>query len=153
MTAHRNPADDVVALRALACAYAHHADCLEPDRLAELFEPDGVLRMVRRGASAAPAVSRGRDAISSAVARLHRFEHTFHHVGNHLIDLREDDATGEVYCVAHHVSGTGHDAVDHVMYIRYQDRYRFQHGAWRFTERETVVDWEEQRTAGTRTAT
>jgi hypothetical protein len=139
----RDPNRDDMALRRLALSYARHADRREPDLFASLFEPDGELRMVRRGDTGPPGVSRGRTEIAKAVARLSRFEATLHFVGNHTIDITGDDATGEVYCLAHHVSARGDDRIDHVMFIRYQDRYRRHGEEWLFAERELHVDWTE----------
>jgi len=76
------------------------------------------------------------------VGALRQFATTFHFVGNHLIDVTGDDATGEVYCEAHHLSAEG---ADHVMFIRYQDRYRRDGERWRLAERETFVEWMEER--------
>jgi SnoaL-like domain len=142
MTGDRGPADDERALRALVLAYAHHADRRQPELLAELFEPDATLRMVWRSGEVPPAESRGRGQIASAVGRLRQMVATFHLVGNHSIELAGDTASGEVYCEAHHL---GSDGVDYVMFIRYLDRYRHHSGAWRFAERETVVEWTETR--------
>ena len=98
--------------------------------------------MVRRGDDGAPAESRGHRHIASAVGRLRQFPVTYHLVGNHTVAIDGDEATGEAYCVAHHLmphDEGGH--VDHVMYIRYLDRYRRTDVGWRFAERETFVDW------------
>jgi ketosteroid isomerase-like protein len=134
--------EDERALRALALAYAHHVDRREAERVAALFEPDAVLRMVWRDGQAPAAVSRGHRQIAHVVKGLAAMVATFHFVGNHLLEVRGDEATGEVYCQAHHLTAEG---VDHVLYLRYLDRYRRSEAGWRFTERETVVEWSEQR--------
>ena len=133
---------DTLALQALVAAYARHADHREPELVAALFEPDAVLRMVRRGDDGAPAESRGHRQIASVVGRLAQFPVTYHLVGNHSVVLAGEEATGEAYCVAHHLAPRaegGH--VDHVMHIRYLDRYRRTAAGWRFAERETFVEW------------
>jgi hypothetical protein len=135
-------ATDTLALQSLVASYARHADRREPELVAALFEPDGVLRMVRRGDDGAPAESRGHRQIASVVGRLRQFPVTYHIVGNQTVAIDGDDATGEAYCVAHHLArrdGGGH--VDHVMHIRYLDRYHRTDDGWRFVERETFVDW------------
>ena len=137
-------ADDERAIRALVLAYAHHADRREAELLAALFEPDAELRMVWRTGATPPAVSRGHRQIARVVGALGQFATTFHFVGNHLIDGEGGDATGEAYCEAHHLTPEG---VDHVMFIRYRDRYRRDEGTWRFAERETFVEWMEERTS------
>jgi hypothetical protein len=147
MTPATAAAEDERALRALALAYAHHADRREPELVAELFEPDATLRMVWRSGEVATAVSRGRRHIASAVGRLRQFASTFHLVANHIVTVEGDEGSGEVYCIAHHLSVDDGNAVDLVMFIRYLDHYRRAGEGWRFAERETFVEWTEERIA------
>jgi hypothetical protein len=140
-----DPVADRLALLDLAFAYARHADRIEADHLGALFVDDGVLRIVRRGSDAPPVERIGRADIVSAIKRLDRYESTFHLIGNHVYEIDGDAATGEVYCVAHHVHGEPGSRLDHVMMIRYQDRYRRQADGWRIAERELWVDWTEER--------
>jgi hypothetical protein len=140
-------ADDERALRALALAYAHHADRGEPQAVAELFEPDATLQMVWRRGDVAPAVSRGRRQIAKAIGRLRQYATTLHLVANHTVTVDGDEGRGEVYCTAHHLTVDDGAATDHVMFIRYLDRYRRDGGIWRFAERETTVEWTEERSA------
>lgn len=146
MTDESSIADERV-LRALALAYAHHADRGEPELVAELFEIDAELRMVWRSGEVPPAVSRGRRQIASAVGRLRQLASSFHLVANHTITVDGDDGSGEVYCTAHHLTVDDGRAVDLVMFIRYLDRYHRDGGVWRFAERETFVEWTEERPA------
>ncbi len=139
-------ADDERAVRGLALAYALHADRREGDLLAELFEPDASLRMAWRDASTPPAVSRGRRQIAAVARHLGRFTSTFHLVvANHTVHLHGDVADGVVYCVAHHLSEVEGRSTDQVMYIRYLDRYRRTEGTWHIADRETQVEWVEER--------
>lgn len=137
--------DDERALRALALAYALHADRREGDRVAELFEPDAALRMTWRDGTAPAAESRGHRRIASVIRRLERLTSTFHLVANHTMAVEGDEADGVVYCVAHHLSVVDGQRTDVVLYIRYLDRYRRTDCGWRFADRETVVDWQEER--------
>jgi hypothetical protein len=144
---------DRIALRRVADDYARHADRREAEQLAALFEQDGVLRIVRRGAEGEPVVRSGRGEIAVAIAKLSRYEMTFHFVGNQTVDIDGDDAVGETYCLAHHIvapaadAGSGAGRTDHVMFIRYQDRYRRHGPTWLIVERELQVDWTEDRPA------
>ena len=147
MTEPRLAADDERAIRALVLAYAHHADRRQPELLAELFEPDATLRMVWRSGDVPSAESRGHKQIAAAVGQLRRMAATFHLVGNHSIEGAGDSASGEVYCEAHHLAS---DGLDFVMFIRYLDRYRRDGDGWRFAERETFVEWTEERAPASR---
>lgn len=137
--------DDERALRSLALAYALHADRREGDRVAELFEPDAALRITWRDGAIPSAESRGHRQITSVIRRLEKLTSTFHLVANHTMAVEGDDANGVVYCVAHHLSVVDGQGTDVVLYIRYLDRYRRTDGEWRFADRETVVDWQEER--------
>ncbi|GAA3828298.1 hypothetical protein GCM10022403_071960 [Streptomyces coacervatus] len=49
-----------------------------------------------------------------------------------------DTATGEVYCLAHHLK----DGQVLVTVIRYQDNYSRQDGEWRLDDRTVITDWQ-----------
>jgi hypothetical protein len=60
--------------------------------------------------------------------------------------LNGDRATGESYCVAHHLS-VDQDGERTLMIaaIRYLDTFVKQDGVWLFAERRLMVDWTETR--------
>lgn len=138
--------EDRVALRDLVEAYARCADRIDGEGLASLFLPEGVLRIVRRGVEEEPAQRIGREEIATAIKRLDRYVATMHFVGNHYVTVDGDTATGEVYCVAHHLVGESGSQIDHVMIIRYQDQYQREADGWKIAVRELRVDWTEERT-------
>lgn len=136
---------DRFALLDLSYAYARSADRIDAERLGALFVDDGVLRIVARNAQGTPIERAGRAEIVGAIKRLDRYDTTFHMVGNHYFDIDGDSATGEVYCIAHHVHGDEGAKRDHVMMIRYHDHYRREAAGWRIVTRELHVDWTEER--------
>ncbi len=136
---------DRLALRELSETYARCADRRDGEGLAALFEPDGVLRVVPRGAEAPSGELSGRVDIAAAIERLDRYAATLHVVANHYASVEGDAATAEVYCLAHHLVDGADGQTDHVMLIRYFDRYRRTADGWRFVARELQVDWTEQR--------
>lgn len=137
--------EDRVALRDLVEAYARCADRIDAAGLAGLFVAEGVLRIVPRGADAPARERIGREAIAAAITGLDRYEATFHFVGNHYVDVDGDIASGEVYCIAHHVAGPPGEQTDHAMFIRYEDSYRREPDGWRIVERVLRVEWTEDR--------
>ena len=145
MTPTTAAADDERALRALALAYAHHADRGEPELVAELFEPDATLRMVWRSDEVPAAVSRGRRQIASAVGRLRQFASTFHLVANHTVTVAGNEGSGEVYCIAHHLFTDDGERKLMVAHLRYGDTFAKIGTAWLFAERNLYVDWTETR--------
>lgn len=54
-------------------------------------------------------------------------------------------ATGEVYCMAHHIYLRGDQHHDNVMAVRYLDTYERGAAGWLFTRREPVVVFSEDR--------
>jgi SnoaL-like domain len=60
--------------------------------------------------------------------------------------IRElDRATGEAYCIAHHLTLDGEKRRLMVAYLRHLDSFAKIDGAWLFAERLLYVDWLEQR--------
>jgi hypothetical protein len=57
-----------------------------------------------------------------------------------------DRATGESYCLAHHLTQDQHGSRTlMVASIRYLDAFVKQDGAWLFAERRLMVDWTDTR--------
>ncbi|MFM8863146.1 MAG: nuclear transport factor 2 family protein [Acidimicrobiia bacterium] len=140
-------ADDRAALRALVDDYARCADRIDGEGLAALFAPDGVLRICERGSPEPVRQRNGRAEIAAAIAGLSRYEVTMHLVGNHYVDIDGASATGETYCRASHIRAIEGGPVgareNHVMNIRYLDRFVRLDEGWRIAERELQVEWTE----------
>lgn len=131
---------DRVALRYLVEGYAHGCDTRDADVLRACFADGATLTVHWSGRDATTMTfPEGAEHIARNLAR---YDRTLHVVGNHRAEVDGDDATGIVYCFAHHITGTD----DHVMAIRYHDTYRRTPDGWRITERHLHEDWTEART-------
>ncbi|GAA3811133.1 nuclear transport factor 2 family protein [Streptomyces phyllanthi] len=145
-TAGRQSVQDRLDLRQLVDAYALAVDRRLPDLFASLFSDDGQLvvrdtdRPYRK-----PLVLDGRDGWTKAFAVLAPCVLTTHFVGNHLVRLSGDRATGETYCLAHEIYPGGEAGRLLVRSVRYRDSYCRTDGRWRFSRRELTVDWVEER--------
>jgi len=143
-------AADRLALRELVETYARGADRREAELVASLFGATGVLS--RADAPGEPGWTRnGAAEIEGPMRRLSRYEVTTHFLGQQSVSFDADDpdrATGETYCLAHHLHVVDEARVNDVMSIRYQDEYVREAGRWRFATRTLVVDWTERRPTG-----
>ena len=115
------------AIRQLASRYALALDSRDVQTLASLFVPD-----VETGDGRV-----GREALAEWFDPILRpYATTFHLIGNHIIDLVDDDhATGVVYCRPEHEVGD----LWVVMPMQYWDRYERRDGGWWFKSRKPVV--------------
>jgi hypothetical protein len=87
-----------------------------------------------------------RDAFAPVFADLNKYDATTHFVGQStILTLTDDRATGEAYCLAHHVTVDGGKRRLMVASIRYQDTFVKIEGAWLFAERRLYVDWIDER--------
>jgi hypothetical protein len=59
--------------------------------------------------------------------------------------LTADQATGEAYCLAHHVTVNGEKRRLMVASLRYHDTFVKRDGSWLFAERQLYVDWVDER--------
>ncbi|WP_330291275.1 nuclear transport factor 2 family protein [Streptomyces sp. NBC_00576] len=137
---------DRMDLRQLVDTYAYALDRRTAELFASLFDEGGELVLVRpAGSGRAPLVLDGRDGWARALAVLEPCRVTTHFVGNHLVRLAGDSATGETYCLAHEIyPADGPDRM-RVRSIRYRDTYRRTNGSWLFARRELTIDWTEDR--------
>jgi len=137
---------DYLSLRSLAESYARGADRRDSDLFAGVFAPDAVLLVFNPSDAEEPTGQRrGDEELRAVPDLLARYACTYHFLGNMTYDVEGDEATGEVYCTAHHLSRGADGDTDLVMMIRYRDRYRRLAHGWRITERRVLVDWTELR--------
>jgi uncharacterized protein (TIGR02246 family) len=138
---------DRVAIRELVDAYAHCADRRDAEGQKSLFTEDTHFVVHMDGQGSEPTqVLDGREALTPVFEDLNRYPATMHLNGQSTIALHGDRATGESYCMAHHLS-IGPDGQRTLMIaaIRYDDVFVKQDGAWLFAERRLMVDWIETR--------
>ena len=112
-----------------------------------LFLPDAVITIHDPSESTEPRELRGAERLARIPDAIQRYPKTFHMLGQSTYDIGDGEATGEVYCIAHHLTpGAQHGGTDYVMFIRYEDTYRPDtEGAWKFAHRRLRVDWTETR--------
>lgn len=138
-----NEATDQLELRQLGYRYARAADRRDYEAFRDVFTNDGrVAGYDGDVASDAPTFEMvGVDEICKGMQGLDQYDRTFHFVGNQLVEIDGDTATGETYCVAHHLYD--HDGVqmNYTMFIRYQDHYRRTEQGWRVAERLLALDF------------
>ena len=87
-----------------------------------------------------------REALAPVFAALNRYAATRHFLGqSSILALSDDRATGEAYCLAHHVTIDGSTRRLMVASLRYLDTFVKTDGAWLFSERLLYVDWVDER--------
>jgi SnoaL-like domain len=139
---------DQLALRSLGEEYARAVDRRDRDAFLRVFHPDGALVLLDHAdPSTVTATLNGHAELARVTDRIQTYDRTFHFIGNSTYEIDGDRATGEVYCLAHHLNPNRHGGTDHVMLIRYQDTYSRRDGRWGIDERRLITDWTETRAA------
>ena len=140
-------AADRLAIRELLEAYAHCADRRDAKGQMSLFTPDTHFVVFMNAKDPRPSQElHSREALAPVFADLNKYDATTHFVGQSTIfTLSADQATGEAYCLAHHVTVNGGKRRLMLASLRYLDTYVKMDGAWLFAERRLYVDWLEER--------
>lgn len=140
---------DRIAIRELVDAYSHHADRREPARQAALFTKNAHLATYSGDpATTSPDVElNGRTELQNAFESLKNHTATTHLNGQSTIDVDGDRATGETYCLAHHLSEQEGERTLMVMAIRYVDVFVRVEDTWQFDDRALIIDWVDNRTS------
>jgi hypothetical protein len=140
-------AADRLAIRDLVEAYAHCADRRDAEGQMALFTADTHFVVYMNAKDPTPSMEmHSREALAPVFADLNKYDATTHFVGQSTIStLTADRATGEAYCLAHHV--TVNDGMRRLMLasLRYYDTFVKIEGAWLFAERLLYVDWVDER--------
>jgi SnoaL-like domain len=139
---------DRLAIRELVDAYAHCADRRLAEEQKSLFTEDAHFVVYMNGQGSEPTqVLDGREALMPVFEDLNRYEATQHFNGQSTIELDGDRATGESYCIAHHLFTADGERKLMLAHIRYQDAFVKFDGAWLFAERNLYVDWIETKSS------
>jgi hypothetical protein len=141
-------AADRLAIRELVEAYAHCADRRDAKGQMSLFTADTHFVVFMNAKDPKPSQDlHSREALAPVFADLNKYAATTHFVGQSTIfSLTSNRATGEAYCLAHHVTVEGENRRLMVASLRYLDTFVKVDGDWLFAERLLYVDWLEERT-------
>ncbi len=140
-------AADRLAIRELVEAYAHCADRRDARGQMALFTEDTHFVVFMNAKDPKPSMDlHSRDALAPVFADLNKYDATTHFVGQSTIfTLSADRATGEAYCLAHHVTVDGEKRRLMIASLRYYDTFVKEDGGWLFAERQLYVDWVDER--------
>ena len=140
-------AADRLAIRELVEAYAHCADRRDARGQMALFTEDTHFVVFMNAKDPKPSMDlHSRDALAPVFADLNKYDATTHFVGQSTIfTLSAERATGEAYCLAHHVTVAGEKRRLMIASLRYYDTFVKEDGGWLFAERQLYVDWVDER--------
>jgi len=135
-------AADRLAIRELVDAYARCADRRLANDQKSLFTEDTHFVVYMDGEGSEPTqIIEGREGLAPVFDDLNRYQATQHFNGQSTIELTGDRATGESYCIAHHLFTEDGERRLMLAHLRYHDTFAKRDGAWLFAERNLYVDW------------
>ena len=141
--------DDHRAIRDLVDRYAHHADRRQAAEQAAVFTTDGVVHVYEGDphlTAPVQTVSGCDELVATFTGLIARYDATTYLNGQSTIDRTgPTTATGETYCLAHHLLHDDGERVLLTMAIRYLDSFVKLEGAWLIAERKLVIDWTDRR--------
>jgi len=136
-----------LAIRELVEDYAHCADRRDAEGQMSLFTADTHFVVFMNAKDPTPSQElHSRDELAPIFADLDKYHATTHFVGQSTVfTLTSDRATGEAYCLAHHITVDSGNRRLMLASLRYLDTFAKWDGAWLFSERILYVDWLEER--------
>ena len=148
LTVTPEEAADRLAIRELIDTYAHCADRRDAEGQMALFTEDTrfLVFMDSRDPNPSQTIV-GRANLKPVFDNLRQYEATTHFNGQSTVAVDGAAATGESYCIAHHVQAANGRSLM-VASIRYLDTFVKEAGRWFFSERRLMVDWIETRPLG-----
>ena len=140
-------AADRLAIRELVDAYAFCADRRDAEGQKALFTDDTHFVVFMAGEGTDPTDDlHGRESLTPVFDNLNAYEVTMHFNGQSTVALDGNRATGETYCLAHHIYSDDGERKLMLAALRYLDIFVKRDGTWRFAERRLYVRWTETRT-------
>ena len=136
-------AADRLAIRELVEAYAHCADRRDAQGQMSLFTANTHFVVYMNAKDPTPSQElHSREALAPVFADLKQYAATMHFVGQStILSLAANRATGEAYCLAHHLTVDGEKRRLMIAALRYYDTFVKMDSTWLFAERLLYVDW------------
>ena len=139
---------DRLAIRELIDAYARCADQRDAEGQKALFTDDTHFVVYMDGEGTEPTQDlQSREELTPVFDALNQYEVTMHFNGQSTLNLDGVRATGDTYCIAHHVFSDGERKVM-LAYLRYLDTFAKQAGKWFFAERHLYLEFSDTRPLG-----
>ena len=111
-----------------------------------VFTPDTHFVVFMDAKSATPSMElHRREDLAPVFDDLNKYEATTHFMGQSTVTVDGDRATGETYCIAHHVSASEGRRTLFIASLRYYDTFTKVDSTWLFAERKLMVDWTDTR--------
>ena len=147
LTLSPSEAADRLAIRELIEAYVHCADRRDAKGQMALFTEDTHFVVYMNAKDPKPSQElHSREALAPVFADLNQYDATMHFVGQStILTLTSDRATGEAYCLAHHITVSAGKRRLMLAALRYYDTFVKIDGAWLYAERLLYVDWVDER--------
>lgn len=138
---------DRISIMELINLYAHYADRRQADKQSQLFTKNAIVNVYQgEPVTHKPIqVLLGRQELENAFGGLKDYDITTHINGQTSLTINGDKATGETYCVAHHLKTENGQRTLTIMYIRYYDTFVREANNWLFSERKLIIDWTDSR--------
>jgi hypothetical protein len=132
-------AADRLEIRELVDAYAHCADKRDAKRQMSLFTGNTHFLVFMDARSEKPAMELNRrEDLVPVFDELNKCEATTHFMGQSTVFLDGDRATGETYCIAHHVSASEGKRTLFIASLRYYDVFAKVEGKWLIAELQSL---------------
>jgi ketosteroid isomerase-like protein len=124
------------AIRDLVTRYACAVDRRDFDAVAACFTPDAETDYTYFRGPIAVVLEKIRAGVNG-------FAMTMHVLGNHLAEVRGDEATSETYAVCYHRRPGVPDGAQLVVAMRYLDELVRTTDGWRIRRRHATVEWQQ----------
>ncbi len=138
---------DRIEISELINNYSRFADRREPQKQANLFTDDATIEIYHSEPenNKPDTILHGKREFIAGFETLKHYDVTMHFNGQSTIHIYGDSATGELYCLAHHLWTENGRRMLMVMGIRYYDTYARKNNGWFFANRKLIFDWIDKR--------
>ncbi len=139
---------DRVKIKEAIDSYSHNADRRNAKEQTAVFTQDAIIEVYQGDPEKSKPVQtlHGRAEIEKGFREgLKPYDVTMHFNGQSVLHIDGDRATGETYCLAHHLwTEKGHRMLL-IMGIRYKDTFERQGENWLFSKRQLIIEWTDKR--------